>query len=736
MSWPNDPAEPGMPPPGSSWSPGQPDPRLQWPSGDQATPPPTPPQPQRPGTFAPGQDNVLPNAPYGATDEAVHTMSFGVSDVLHAVNNAARDWLKGNGYDYSDQFQYIKRGREQYEAEHPFLSTAASVLGGAAYAPAEAGTTFATRAAPVVTDAAESLGRRMLQGGVVGATTGGVTGATNNAYATPDQSLAARAGEHAATGLVTGAGLGAAIPPVTAAASNLVGRFASGVYRFFNQGETPGPVGTAVGNLMPNIVSNPTSLAADKLRAWTTKDIESGLPDYSMSDARLAGNAPTSLADIYPSVRRGVGDLYNRDTAAAPYIETTLNQRDQEARQRLISGLDKTAGTGPETFEADRILQAKQRANAKPAYDNAYLQAPPNPDWFQPGGSVNTLLSRPSMTDAMGRARSIAAEEGRDPNSLGITFDADGNAKFVGVPSWQTLDYVKRGLDDVIGAYPRNPLTGKPILDTRGRAVVDTRSDFLGLLDKANPQYAAARAVYNGDQAARDALEQGSHILSPGMSAAENQDIYSRLTPGDQELFRLGGTNALRLKIRSAPDSADETKGIANSDEQRDKLKLLFDPKSNNYQTFLDQVNEERNLFNTKTNLIGNSATASRIGSSVANAPAHPLTAAIPAALVAGGAVGPAAAVKAGATALAVPAIRQLAENFANRWTGNSPLMQQALASLALAPGAAGRQALSLLTRDLSRPIAPGYLPGVIGGTATLQNGPNPYISGLLAPQQ
>ena len=101
-------------------------------------------------------------------------------------------------------------------------------------------------------------------------------------------------------------------------------------------------------------------------------------------------------------------------------------------------------------------------------------------------GAIGTLLPRPSMRAGMANAMKIATEEGRNPNVLGIDLNAQGEPVFTRVPSWQTLDYLKRGLDNVVEQY-RDKATGKLVLDTYGRAAKLTRQQFRGHPARSEP---------------------------------------------------------------------------------------------------------------------------------------------------------------------------------------------------------------------------------------------------------
>ena len=96
---------------------------------------------------------------------------------------------------------------------------------------------------------------------------------------------------------------------------------------------------------------------------------------------------------------------------------------------------------------------------------------------------------------------------------MGFRLDADGNVSLEptvpmslssagsdgGSPvkqsgfTTQTLDYVKRGLDDLVEAN-RDPVTRRLHLDEAGRAVNDVRAGLVREVDRLNPAYAKARA--------------------------------------------------------------------------------------------------------------------------------------------------------------------------------------------------------------------------------------------------
>src|SRR3546814_14811365 len=87
------------------------------------------------------------------------------------------------------------------------------------------------------------------------------------------------------------------------------------------------------------------------------------------------------------------------------------------------------------------------RRDAAPFYDAFNAQpARTSPE-------LEAMLQTPAGRQALAQARTIAANEGRDPNALGFDLDMEGNVILTSSPSPQTIDLVKRGFDDVLEGY-------------------------------------------------------------------------------------------------------------------------------------------------------------------------------------------------------------------------------------------------------------------------------------------
>ena len=151
-------------------------------------------------------DSLLPASPYGATDAALHGMTFGLSDAANAGIDAGYRYLSGQtpNFDYAQAAREIQRGREAYQGQAPFTNAAANLAGAAA-----------SGAPRLVAGAAGPIGQ-IVRGTLTGAGIGGIQGAADNNTSVSD------ALSGAASGAETGAAIGGGLPVGVAAARGLM----------------------------------------------------------------------------------------------------------------------------------------------------------------------------------------------------------------------------------------------------------------------------------------------------------------------------------------------------------------------------------------------------------------------------------------------------------------------------------------------------------------------------------
>lgn len=369
------------------------------------------------------------------------------------------------------------------------------------------------------------------------------------------------------------------------------------------------PARSTVDMIADRVLGGPEIAAQRKVGEALRSDVAAGGPGPLDIATRMEAS-PTEVLPVDVAGRnvRGVAGTATRTIGPGQeQMYKTLEGRDALAG-RILTGATDTMATGQpgqSTFLAGKALEAKARADATPLYARMQMHDALNPDLMAPGGELNNLFNRDSMKAAAQNALKIAREQGVDPASLGIGFNEAGDVVFQRVPSWRTLDYVKRGMDDVVkGARDQ---FGK--LNTYGNAANQTRIDLVNLLDRENPHYAPARAAWGGPTQSQDVLEEGGRVFSkhPDEIAYD----LAQLSPTDQQFYRLGAANKLKWELGQTSSGGDEARKLLGNVNRQDQLQAVF-PNANDPGNLLDMARGEKLKFGTMRDLIGGSDTARR----------------------------------------------------------------------------------------------------------------------------
>lgn len=328
----------------------------------------------------------------------------------------------------------------------------------------------------------------------------------------------------------------------------------------------------------------------------------------SLDEAAQLG-VPMSLADASPHLTTLGGAAVRRSPNASGVAERAFLPRARGQVDRLGSAVERDLGPIGNIPQLSIELGQQAKTAAGPAYDAFYAA---------PGASsvnIADISGRPSFRSALGRARNIAAEEGRDPTSLGFDLDGQGEVALGRVPSFQTLDYVKRGMDDVLEDF-RNPLTGRLDLTTRSRPINDTKNLLLNRIDStlspADPNaslYAQARQAYSGPSASRDALSRGQDALT--LSPDELGIQVAGQSPEHLSQMQLGYRSALMNRARSIRDNSNPFESTLGNPNARARIDTLYPGNPGNANLFRTR-DLEQGLARTTNDILGNSKTAQR----------------------------------------------------------------------------------------------------------------------------
>jgi hypothetical protein len=203
--------------------------------------------------------------------------------------------------------------------------------------------------------------------------------------------------------------------------------------------------------------------------------------------ADLESKAGAIGVDLYPAQTTNIRSLKGRHETLARMdasADIVSDAATKQAEQANLAGYNYFGKLSSKSGDigaigqkaAQDILKARLEARAEdaaPIYEKAFavpVETPPE---------LAKLITRPSMADAVKLAKKYAAEQGMDL--------ADPTNTMRG------LHYVKMGLDEVINNAPQTSAG-----NTYARLASDTRVKLLGFMDKASPDYAKARQVYEG----------------------------------------------------------------------------------------------------------------------------------------------------------------------------------------------------------------------------------------------
>lgn len=424
--------------------------------------------------------------------------------------------------------------------------------------------------------------------------------------------------ESSTVGGVLGAGLGGILGGAAPYVGNAVGTLWNRASRLLGAGK-----GESVAR----------QIAADALIA----DGNTGATAGALMDRSRELGVPAMLADTGENVRSILASVGRSPGPSRTTVLNAVTERQRGQGERIRGAINRDLGPVTNSFDEGDALLATARETSRPLYAAAYAE-PANTS-----AELQALMQTPTGRQAMSRAYRIAADERRNPASLGFVLDeagnpvlngaptaaldqaaaargeldaaqsayraardsadgasmeaarsrienaratlrtveqalaeapAEGSAAIAGSPTVQTLDYVKRGIDDVLDQY-RSPLTGRLQLDEAGRAVEGVRSQFVSEVDRLHPgNYAAARAAYAGPAASRQVLQEGADALN--WSPQELSRRISHMDEGQVPFFAQGYRNSLANNLEHRVDGGDKAGALMGTPAKRQALETVF----------------------------------------------------------------------------------------------------------------------------------------------------------------
>jgi hypothetical protein len=191
-------------------------------------------------------------------------------------------------------------------------------------------------------------------------------------------------------------------------------------------------------------------------------------------------------------------------------------------------------------------------------------------------------------------------------------YDEDGlpvYGELEDLPNVKILDWVKRGLDDVINAKQ----TKEGFASTEARIIRNAKNDFLERLDTLVPKYKDARAAFAGDAALKDAIDQGRKVFTmPENDWREVAADFNKLTDMERNMFRAGVVDAAKIqadRITREFGTARDVTRLFDNTQTLGRLRAAF-PDTQSFDTFRNQLGEEARFTEVRNRILAGSRTA------------------------------------------------------------------------------------------------------------------------------
>jgi len=479
-------------------------------------------------------------------DEIVAALSEPKSFIGSFTDDAA-------GKDYRKELSRQRLLEEAFRRKNPAAAIASEIAGGVLVPGAAIGQ--AAKGASLLSKLMRTSGAGAGMGAIAGAGAG-----------TDAESRIGKAGEYGAAGAV--------LAPVAAAAVPVAGKIAA-------------PIVRTAGRLTEAGIAEP-SVRAARMVARRLKD--AGITGDAL-EALKRDPKPMALADISSRGVQSLARLVAQSPGKGAEMAKNLDVRQfgddavEGAAKRIEQDLIAAGVPRQTALEAKSVIDQIKGAKAADAYKAS--------NSFQVTSGLRAKLKpifdRPSMTNIIGQAKRLAAEENK-PFS-GTTID---NIDMNG------LDYIQRALNKKIN---RAYMTA----DTQmGKAIKDTRNEFVDILDDANPAFAAARSMYADASARQSALELGRKFKTM-RSEGEISDATKGFGADEMHNFRTGMAQSIRDDIEGAKSGADFASRIAGNQRQLRQLKEAFP--AENIAPLEEALAKESQMAATRNRTIGGSQT-------------------------------------------------------------------------------------------------------------------------------
>jgi len=339
---------------------------------------------------------------------------------------------------------------------------------------------------------------------------------------------------------------------------------------------------TDFNNMAKSLTSVRTDIAGEML---ATSLRSAGLsPREAIEQYRMLG--PNALpADIDQAFREVLRAAMNIDSGISGAARTSVNQRQQQAGQRISDSLDIiNAGN------ADEYL-TNLDSTLGPQITALYEQAAQQP--LALSGRLRTLLEGDT---SLGRAFEQAQGRVLDRVALGET-----------AGTFDYIDETKKVLDDQIKKLMREGQANAAGI------LIRFKNQMVAEADAQIPDYADARRLYAGKKAVEDAADFGREIFKTDSREVSRlaDALTTQMTAQERTAYVLGAKDAIIKRIDSTGMNRNQVMALFGKNGDAAKLATLFDTPEQGEQ-FLNALKRETEFAITRNAVIGNSNTVAQ----------------------------------------------------------------------------------------------------------------------------
>ena len=490
--------------------------------------------------------------------------------------------------DYQTNLDNIRQLYAKYAKENPIESTTAEFIGGA----------IPGVAAMLIPGLQPAGANQIARSGLSQAAKLAGIGATAGAISGSGSATEGQRAQGAIGGGVLGGVLGVALPPAIKSAG-------------------------AGYNWLKNKLATSDSAINDVVTQKMAKTLErSGMTPADIETKMLADRVPgmpvvpSTIADTSQPLSRLAEAVVNRAGKGADIIETKLGNRQVDIRPRTKEIIRSRIAPENYMLQGDELAH-NMRTNARPYYDAAYAYG----EVDDPVINAAIELS-PDIQHAFEKAKDYAKRletnailKGEDPTPYQlrefITQVQDpktGNMVFKVTqnPDVRTLDYMKKGLDDIV---EKGYLKDTPISNTDARVLKDTRNIIRDRLKSLVPEYDKALTQFAGDAEVYGALKAGREefLRTPHEEVARN---VAAMAPTTKQAYITGAFRAMENMVDNAASNQNFAAKFLTPNMQG-KLRPLFNNDAE-FNLINAALQRESQMFKESGKIIGNSRTALR----------------------------------------------------------------------------------------------------------------------------